>query len=142
MEPFSKGVLSAFVSSLIVGVSYWNNLFYRTALADPRWPESVQRTAFLFSLLIALVISIAWARSPRKRLLYLLGRTCIACGVLLVASLFLYVAVEFPLVSHEAEMRLLDMVWRVTDVAAVTSVIACVSFASLAAGSSIWDSFK
>src|SRR5690242_20337617 len=94
-----KGTTSALLSGVFVGVSYWADLFYRlTVLADPRWPDSVQKTAFLFSLLVAIGVSIACARYNSKRLVRIFVRTLATAIGLLVISFFLYLAMEAPFV--------------------------------------------
>jgi len=142
MENVTKGATGTILSSLFVGASYLNNLFYRlTVLADPRWPPAVEKTALLFSFMVGLGVSIGCATIPNERLSSLFKITLVASILMLILSFAMYLSVDIPLVKNKEAMMLVDVIWKVIDLVAMSLVVATVSFGSLRVGSSIWSLF-
>jgi hypothetical protein len=142
MERTVKGVTGAALSGATLGISVLIDLFYRaTVLADPRWPRSVQQTAFLIALLVAIAVSVLCSGFANDRLIrYFRGMLGVTIG-LLVLSYFLYLSIEVPFVTSRAEMIAIDAVWKTVDIGAMAFFVATVCFGSLKIGSSLWGMF-
>jgi Na+-driven multidrug efflux pump len=122
---------------------YLVNLFYAsTLLADPRWPPKVQNTALLFSLIAAIVVSVACAQKPKRDLKRYLKWSTIVAIVFILLSLACYWTLHKPLVDSHGTQELIDDVWIFIDFISMISLILIVTFASMIGGQSVWDSFS
>jgi hypothetical protein len=143
MERATKGALGTSFAAIVVGVGYWIDLFYRsTVLADPTWPRSIQNTSLLFSLIAAVVVSVACSGASKERLKRYLKWSTFSAIAFLIFSLAAYWTLHKPLVNGHSAMEAVDDLWVFIDFIAMISVILIVSFASLIAGSSLWESFS